>query len=303
HQVKVFTTVAKLKSFTLAGEQLRVRQPSVSLLVQGLQRELGVRLFERLGNKVRLTRAGEELLKRSEDILAKVEAIREAMDEFKGLKKGKISVGSSGLGTPAYLLASIKTFKEQYGGVDVVLTIQKSEVLQKKLVEGELDVAILGWPPSSNSLVSRPYREEEVVVIVSPDHPLANGEAVPLELVAQEAWIGYEKGSPLRELIEQRFAEKGLSYHPDLEINSEMGSRDAIKSAVESGLGIGFLCKCHVEANVQAGRMKLLNVPELNLKRTTYVATHKNRQTSSLVQVFIEFLGGHQNHQDRQEAQ
>ena len=297
HQVKVFTTVAKLKSFTLAGEKLRVRQPSVSLLVQGLQRELGVKLFERLGNKMRLTTAGEELLQRSEDILTKVEAVREAMNEFKGLKKGKISLGSSGIGTPSSLLSGVKAFKDQYAGVEVVLTIQKSEILQKKLVDGELDVAILGWPPTSPALVGKPYREEDVVTIAPPNHPLANEETVPLDRIAKEPWIGYDKGSPLRALIEQRFAEKGLSFKPDLEVNSELGSKDAIKSAVESGLGIGFLCKCHVLAHIEAGRLKVLNVPELNLKRTTYIVTHKNRQKSSLVQAFIEFVGNDSDQQ------
>jgi DNA-binding transcriptional LysR family regulator len=296
HQVKVFTTVAKLKSFTMAGEQLRVRQPSVSLLVQGLQKELGVKLFERLGNKVRLTRAGEELLRRSEDVLAKVEAIREAMEEFKGLRKGRISLGTSGIGAPSSLLASIKNFKERYAGVEVVLTIQKSEVLQKKLLDGELDVAILGWPPTSNALVGKPYGEEEVVTIAPPNHPLAGQESVPLDTVAREAWIGYEKGSALRHLIEQRFAENNISFKPQLELNSELGSRDAIKTAVESGLGISFICKCHVAAHIEAGRLKVLNVPDLNLKRTTYLATHKNRQNSSLVQAFIEFLEDHREY-------
>src|ERR1041385_208590 len=95
HQLKVFTTVAKIKSFTQAAERLGVRQPSVSLVIKDLEQDLEVRLFEKLGHKINLTAAGEILLQDAEDILAKAEGLKERMDELKGLKRGRLAVGRS----------------------------------------------------------------------------------------------------------------------------------------------------------------------------------------------------------------
>jgi len=290
YQLKVFVMVAGLKSFTESAHSLRVRQPSVSLLMQSLQRELDVRLFERLGHKVHLTRAGEELQRIAEEILAKAEGIRERMDEIKGLKKGKISIGGSGIATTLFLPVAIQSFKKECPGVEVNLTIHRSEILEKKLLEGEIDLAILSWLPRSPLLINELYIEDDVVVIAPPKHPLTKKRSVSLTLLAKEPLITYEKGTPVRNMVEKKFAEKGLLSVTALEVGLQMGSRDAIRGAVASGLGIGFLSRCHVASDVQAGRLKILRVPELNIKRTMYITVHKNQQSSPLVQAFIEFL-------------
>jgi DNA-binding transcriptional LysR family regulator len=290
HQLNVFATVAKLRNFTLAADNLRVSQPSVSLLVKSLERELEVKLFEKLGNKVRLTVAGERLLQDTEEILARVEGIRERIDEIKGLKKGKISVGGSSSAATSFLPATVDKFKKQYPGVEVILKIERSTSLEKRLLEGELDLAVMGLAPRSPLLVYEIYREEDVVAIAPPSHPLTKKRSVSLELIAKERLITHDKGTLTRDLVEQRFAQLRLPFAPMLELNPQIGARDAIRSAVASGLGIGFLSQCHVVADVKAGRLKVLNVPHLKLKRPMYIAVHKNRQGSSFVQAFIALL-------------
>lgn len=289
YQLKVFVLVAKLKGVTLAAEELEVRQPSVTLLMQGLQKELGVKLYEKLGHKLHLTGAGEEFLRCAEEILCKVDGIKEAMEEISGLKKGRISVGSAGIGS-MLLLPAVQEFKRRHPGIDVSLTIQGTQILHRKLLDGELDVAILGRPPQSPLILGEPYHEEKIVVIAPPKHPLTKKRSVPLKLLAEQSLISYEKGSLVADMIERRFAEAGLPFKPQLELNLQLGTRDAVKSAVASGLGISFLSQCHVLSEVKAGRVKILHVPELNLKRTIYIAVHKNRQSSSLIQTFIDFL-------------
>jgi len=290
HQLEVFGTVAKLRSFTQAGEKLHIAQPAVSGLIRSLEQELGVKLFERLGNRYHLTNAGEELLHHAEEMLAKVEAIKERMDEIKGLKKGKISVGGSTLAVASVLPVVVQRFKKEHVGVEVILTTQRSETLHQKLLDGELDVAILGRAPHSPNLVGEPFRDEEVVVIAPPKHPLAMKRSVSLELLAKEPLIVYRGGTTIRGIVERRFAEKGLPFAPFLEINLQWGNRDAIKNVVVNGLGIGFTSKFYVGSDVKAGRLKVLRVPELKLKRTMYIAVHRNRQSSPLVRTFIDFL-------------
>lgn len=93
-------------------------------------------------------------------------------------------------------------------------------------------------------------------------------------------------------MLEKKFAEKGIPPISAVEVNLQMGSRDAIRGVVANGLGIGFLSKVHVTSDVKAGRLKILKVPELNIKRTMYIVVHKNQQRSPLVRAFIEFLRG-----------
>jgi DNA-binding transcriptional LysR family regulator len=289
----VFVAVAKFKSFSLAGEELRLHQPSVSIAVRGLERGLEVKLFETIGRKVRLTRAGEELLRFAGEILPSLDGVKEKLAEVTGLKKGRIRVGGSALAAATFLPIAVHTFKKQHPGIEVILKIQKSRVLEKKLLDGELDLAIVGRTPRSSHLVSEPYRAEPVVAIAPPHHPLAKKNCVPIELLAKEPLVISESGAAIREAVERTFAEKGLVLKPRLEVDTELGARDAIKNSVAAGIGIGFLSKCHVMDSVRGRRFKILKVPELNeVKRTMYVAVHRNRKSSPHIQLFVDFLRG-----------
>jgi DNA-binding transcriptional LysR family regulator len=138
--------------------------------------------------------------------------------------------------------------------------------------------------------VAHPYREEDVVAIAAPTHPLARKRSVSLELLAREPVVISEKGNVLRDLVEQKFSEKGLCLKPALEINVQIGGRDAIKRVVAQGLAIGFISKCHILLEVKAGQLKVLKVPELTLKRAMYITIHKNQENSFLVQEMRNFL-------------
>jgi len=290
HQLKVFVAVAKLGSFTQASETLHISQPSLSSLVSGLARELGAKLFERLGNKMHLTTAGERVLVRAEEILAKADGIKEEIGELTGLKKGRIRVGGSGLSGASFLTVAVQAFRKNNPEIDVFLKIEGSGVLEKQLLEGELDLAMLGRQPQSSLLAREPYHEEEVVAIAPPSHPLAKRRSVPLELLAQELFVMNNKGSVIRDTVERTFAERGLSLKIALEVNILFGGRDAIRAAVANGLGIAFVTHCHARADIKAGRLKVVKVADLKLRRTLYMATHKNRQKSPLVQVLRDFL-------------
>jgi DNA-binding transcriptional LysR family regulator len=293
HQLKVFVAVAKFRSFSLAGEELRLHQPSVSIAVRGLERQLEVKLFENLGRKVHLTRAGEELLRIAGEVMPKVGGIKERLAEVMGLKKGRIRVGGSAIAAASFLPGAVQKFKRGYPGVEVVLKVERSDSLEQKLLEGELDLAVLGRPPRSAHLVGESYRDEEIIVIAGRNHRLAKKRYVPLGLLAKEPLISQEKGTLIRDMVERRFAENGFPFAPVLEVDVHHGGgRGAIRSGVAGGLGIGFISQCHVVGDVEAGRLKVLNVPELKLKRTMYVAMHKNKQGCPLGQAFTNLLRG-----------
>jgi len=290
HQLKVFVTIVKLNGVAHAAKALHISQPSVSGVVQDLQNELGVKLFERLGNRRHLTEAGKRLLKRAESSLATIEGIREEIDELRGLKKGRLTVGGSGLAGTLFLAVAVQEFKKKYPNVEISLIIQSSENLERKLLDGELDLAIPARSCQSPLILNEPYREEEVVAIAPPKHPLSKKRIVSLELIAKQPLVAHSRGNAIRELVEQAFKKRGLPFRPALEVQVWGGARDAVKTAIARGVGIGFMTKCHIVSDVKAGRLKVLRVPGLDLRRRMYIAVHKSRQTSPLVKAFGDIL-------------
>lgn len=289
HQLEIFAKVAELGSFTQAAEALRVRQPTVSIQIKGLEREYDVKLFEKVGNKVRLTGAGERLLNRAEEVLARMESIKEEMKGIKGVKEGEIRVGATTLAAVSFLPAAAQRFEKLHPGIRVVLTVQRSEILEKKVLQGELDLAITSWLPRSRALAGEHFYDEEVVAIAAPNHPLAKRRSVPLELIAKEPLIAYKEGA-VRDSVRKRFAEKKMVFAPMLEVDIREGGRYIMKGAVAGNLGIGFLSKSYVAPDIKAGKLKILKVPELQIKRVSYIVVHKNKQEPSLVGEFVSFL-------------
>jgi DNA-binding transcriptional LysR family regulator len=147
----------------------------------------------------------------------------------------------------------------------------------------------MSWIPNSRLLTAEPYQEDEIIIIAPRTHPLAKKRAVPLGLLVKEPWIVSEKGNPIRDMVEGRFTQAGLLFKPLLEVNLQ-GSRDAIKSAVASGIGIGFISRSYVLSDLKTGRLRALRVPELRLKRSSYLVAHKNRKSSKLIALLVDFL-------------
>ncbi|HEY2988083.1 MAG TPA: LysR family transcriptional regulator [Candidatus Binatia bacterium] len=287
-QLKVFATVARESSFTEAGKVLNISQPSVSSLIIGLQKSLGVKLFEKLGVKPRLTEAGRRLLRLAEHTIATVDKIPEAMAEAEG--KHRLRIGGSVLAAASFLPAAIQKFKKKHPEIEINLDVYTSDLLEKELSEGNIDLALLGWAAHAPNISTEPYHQEEIVVIAPPKHPLTKKRSVSLEQLSSEPLIVPREGMRIREILEQAFADKEVPLTPSIEIGNQFAVRDAIRNAVASGLGIGFIAKCHVTGDIKAGRIKVLKVPEFKVKRTTYIAVHKKRLDSHPVRVFKDFL-------------
>jgi DNA-binding transcriptional LysR family regulator len=239
--------------------------------------------------KPHLTEAGRRLLKHAESVLATVDRIPEEMEEIKGLKKGSIRVGGAGL-SASFLPLAVQTFTKKHPGIEVTLFLDQSRNLQDRLLEGDLDIAILSFVPRSQSLIDELYAEEEVIAIASPKHPLAKKRVVQLERLAKEPLIVYQRGGLMYDMIEKRFAESGVPFRPRLEVKAFTSAREGVKSAVASGLGIGLTARRHAIGDVKSGRLKILRIPDLNLKRRMYIAYHKKKKDFTFLQEFKEFL-------------
>jgi len=211
-----------------------------------------------------------------------------------GLEKGKLSVGTSFTAGSSFVPIAVPAFKKEFPGINLIFKIDRTESLEEKLLDGKIDVGILSRAPNSSLLLAKPHRKEKIVIFAPVNHPLANRRSVSMQLLAKEQFV-IANGSMNRGMIERAFAQKGLPLNIVLEIDVHYGSREAVKTAVASGVGIGQSLLCQVTDEVLAGRLAVLNVPELNLHRTIHITVHKSRETSSLVQAFIEFLEGYKN--------
>jgi DNA-binding transcriptional LysR family regulator len=287
-QLKVFATVAREGSFTKAGKVLKISQPSVSALVTGLQKELEAILFERLGTRTHLTEAGARLFDLVKSALAAIERIPQELDKVNGLNGGSLAVGGSAFAGSTLLPIVVRAFKKSFPSTDIKVTIEGSPVLERKLLSGDLDVALLGQPARASLLVAKPFRKERIVAFIAPNHPLARIRSVPLELVAKEPLIIEARGAT-RDKVEALYEKNGFDFAPELVTNTIFGTREAIKTAVANGLGIAFVSEHQVTLDVKAGRLKILNVPNLGLNRAMYLVVHKARQ-NPLLQRFIDFL-------------
>ena len=190
----------------------------------------------------------------------------------------------------AFIPLAIQKFKQKYSGIELHFRIDRSALLEKALLDGALDVAILSRAPEFSQLIGIPYVEEKIVVTAPPNHPLVKMSSVPLEVLAKEPFVVSKDGSRNRKALMEAFAKKGLTFKIALEVDVMSGSRDAFKTAAASGIGLAVNHMCHVAGDIKLGRLKILKIPELNLIRHNYIAIHKRREKSSLVQTFIDFL-------------
>ena len=171
-QLRVFESAAKHLSFSKAAESLHLTQPGVSMHIKELEKNAGLPLFERIGKKLYVTAAGEELLVRAREILRSIKAADEAMDNFKGLRRGRINLAV--VSTAKYFVPQLlASFGKGYPELEIRLAVNNRTSVIEQLVANEVDLAIMGRSPHSLDMVAEAFAPNPHVVIAAPDHRLA----------------------------------------------------------------------------------------------------------------------------------
>lgn len=286
HQLRIFSTVAKLGSFSRAAEELRISQPSVSIQVADLERALGVDLFERLGKHVYLTEAGRVLEEYARRMLTLAAEAETAVAEVRGMRRGRITVGASH--TPGtYLLPHvIAQYQERFPQMSVTLEIANTRRVQEQLLRHEVDLGVVGAEIDSPQLRVEPFMEDELVLVAAPSHPLARVGSVKAGGLLDHRVILRERGSGTRTAVEHALRAAGLALVPSM----ELGSTEAVKEAVAAGLGVAMLSRLALRPEIGAGRLVVVPAPDLTIRRRFYVAQHRSRRLSRALQSFLEVL-------------
>ena len=284
-QLDILEAVARCGNFSRASAELHLTQPAVSMQIKQLESTLGLPLFEQIGKQIQLTEAGREALRASRTIGRELINLEHTLAGMQGLKGGTLTVSVAS--TASYFTARLMAlFREKHPDVRVSLNVLNRETLLQHLAENSIDLALMGQPPEGHDLEAQPFMDNPLVVIAAPTHPLADRPRIPLKRLAEESFVGREQGSGTRGAAEKFFAEHGLSLVAAMEMNKN----EAIKQAVEAGLGVGVVSLHTVQAELSARRLCVLDVQGFPLRRQWYLVQRRGKRLSPAAQAFVQFV-------------
>ncbi len=286
HQLKIFHTVARTGSFSRAAAHLSISQPSVSIQVGELERQFGIELFEQFGKSVRLTEAGRILDDYAGRILTLIEETRRALDEVKGLRRGRLVLGATPTPGTYMLPALLGRFKEQYPHLEIVLRITGSREIQEMVSQHELDIGVVGWKVTLPDLETVQLATDELVLVVAPTHRFATRPFVEIADLSGEPFILRERGSGNREALDEALHRAGVHITPVL----ELAGAEMVKQAVAANLGISLLSQCAVELEVSSGRLRVLPIRGLRIEREISLIYHRDHRLPRTAQAFVEMI-------------
>ncbi len=289
HKLRVFCTVAETRSFSKASEIIHLPQPAVSLQIQALEEQFETKLFDRSSNTVSLTPAGEILYKYAKQILGLYAEAERAIGDLTGLVKGSITVGASSTIGNYLLPAVVSEFRRTYPRIKIHLLVGNTKRIVELLKGGIIDVGLVEGDVSRYKLTVQKLISDELALIVSAHHPWAALKEVSMLELPKEPFIFREEGSGTRQMIERHLQRFGLTAQ-SLNISAILGSTEAIKEAVEAGIGVSILSRWTVRKELRYGSLRALRFREGQLLRDFSLLFNKNTVSTYSVETFLSFL-------------
>jgi DNA-binding transcriptional LysR family regulator len=253
-RLQVFQTVARLLSFTKAAEELHMTQPAVTFQVRQLEEQFNTRLFDRTHNRISLTEAGKRVHECAERIFELYAEMDNSVRELTGDISGVLILGASTTIAEYMLPALLGDFKAKYPDITIRLKVANTDGIVSQVENNAIDLGVVEAPVNNKNLVVEECRTDHMVLIVPPAHELANEVVVPIKRVADYPFICREEGSGTREVMIESMHDAGVSP-ADLNIAMELGSLEAIKGAVEAGMGVSILSNATIQKELKLGTL------------------------------------------------
>ncbi|MCY6959124.1 LysR family transcriptional regulator [Clostridium brassicae] len=286
-----FLTVAKIKNYTKSAQILNLTQPAVSQHIKYLEEYYGVKLIKKTGRNVDLTKEGEEFLKYVKEIEFKE---REILRKFKNksILEGTYNIGAT-LTIGGYVLPKILgEYKEEHPNIEIILAVNNTKEILKKLLREEIDLGLVEGPFDKNKFKYKKLKEDELVLAFSPKHEFSKKEYAKLEDVLSGKLILREEGSGTRKYFENTLINEGYNIE-NFNIYMEIGSIDAIKAIVEENLGYTIISKAAIERELKMGAIKTLPIKN---KKMSFVNFYREfnfvylpNKMNDYISNFIEF--------------
>jgi DNA-binding transcriptional LysR family regulator len=286
-RLQVFYTVARHLSFTKAADQLFMTQPAVTFQVKQLEEQFNARLFERSHGKIALTPAGRLVMSYAERILGLSEEMETRVAELTGAISGPLLLGASTTIAEFILPRVLGEFKAAYPQVHTHLTVGNSETIENRVAEHALDVGLIESPSHQAGLESAVCCEDQLVVVCSPGHRFALMASVSPSELLREPYVSRELGSGTREFTDQ-YLRRCQVAPEELNVVMELGSPEAIKGVVETGLGVSIVSRATVAKERRLGTLAAVPL-EPRLIRTFSFVHPRERFRSKLLTEFVEF--------------
>jgi DNA-binding transcriptional LysR family regulator len=283
-QLRAFVAIAESGTFTAGALRVHVTQAAISMQIRQLETEIGAKVFVRAPRHVILTEAGEQLLRRARHILREHDAALDEIAELAGAERGRLRIGSASAMVLTEQLPSIlKELRKQHPAADISVTSGTSEVLVDQILAGEVDVAFVSLPVDVRGIKTERLSEDQLVAIASPRHRLAKQRTIDAYTLAGERLILGERGGNTRRLIDQFFAQAGVT----LRVAMELSRQQAIKRMVEEDMGVGIVPLQSVKEEVEKGRLIRWWIEGAQINWELGIAQLSNGYDSPIMQKFV----------------
>lgn len=283
NQLEVLATVAREKSFSRAAEVLNRTQPAISQAIRRLEQDVGERLFDRSSKDGTLTFAGEVLLDHAKQMLNLRQAAVNAIREMRDLQYGKVTI-SANEHTVFYLLPVIQEFRHLHPLIKIEVQRGVASRIPKEITGREVELGVISFEPSDESLVSIPVMTDELTLIVAADHRFARRSSVSVKELGTETFIAHNAPSPYRQKVLETFDKQKTR----LNIAVELPSLEAIKRLVEKGVGVALVPRLTAKGEIASGQLVGIVVKEMKLERKLNIIYRKNSELSYAAQAFLK---------------
>ncbi|MGP0093759.1 MAG: LysR substrate-binding domain-containing protein [Xanthobacteraceae bacterium] len=273
-QLRIFVAVAEREHVTRGARDLNLTQSATSAAIAAIEARYATKLFDRVGRRIALTAAGRLFLVEAKAVLARAAAAETVLADLAGLKRGSLTLAASQTVANYWLPRIIHRYQSRYPGIAVKLTIGNTERVSALVHEGAADLGFVEGEIDDPALSINPVAEDELVLVVGPDHPWTIRRPDPSREFKTARWVFREQGSGTRSIFEAALPDLGVEPQ-DLDIALELPSNEAVRAAVEAGAGATVISKLVAASSLKAGSLVAVDV-ELP-KRRFLVLRHKER--------------------------
>ena len=288
-QLRAFVAIAESGTFTAGALRVHVTQAAISMQIRQLETEIGAKVFVRAPRHVILTEAGEQLLRRARHILREHDAAVDEIAELAGAERGRLRIGSaSAMVLTEQLPAILKELRKQHPAAEIAVTSGTSEVLVDQILAGEVDVAFVSLPVDVRGIKTERLSQDQLVAIASPRHKLSKQKTISAYTLAGERLILGERGGNTRRLIDQFFAQAGVTLH----VTMELSRQQAIKRMVEEDMGVGIVPLQSVKEEVEKGKLIRWWIEGAQINWELGIAQLSNGYDSPIMQKFVSLAHG-----------
>ena len=294
-RLQVFHTVARLLSFTKAAETLHMTQPAVTFQVRQLEEYFNTRLFDRTHNRISLTEAGARVYQYSDKIFELYGEMENAVREMTGEISGSLTIGASTTIAEYMLPALLGDFRAKYPEVSIHLKVSNTDGIVSMVENNTIDLGVVEAPVSNKNLVVDECRRDNLVAIVPPGHPKADLDTITMEELLEYPFICREEGSGTREVI----ADYMTQCQTSMEVAMELGSPEAVKGAVEAGMGISVVSNATIQKELRLGTLVAIDL-EPPLERPFSFVHQKQKFRVRVMEELLEFARAYcEEHRDQ----